>query len=146
MSKLLSRLGRLRIGAIALAVALCSTASLTACGSDNEWHRRPGGGAETVTMWTLEDVQSRIDATKKIAAEYTAKTGIPVEVVAVAEDQFPQLITSAAAADKLPDVIAAVGLATVQDLAAKELLDTGRGRRGGGRARHRTPSPSGRWS
>jgi multiple sugar transport system substrate-binding protein len=114
---LLSRLGRLRIGAVALAVALCSTASLTACGSSSAADGK-------VTMWTLEDVQSRIDATKKIAAEYTAKTGTPVDVVAVAEDQFPQLIMSAAAADQLPDVIAAVGLASVQDLAEKELLDS----------------------
>jgi multiple sugar transport system substrate-binding protein len=75
-------------------------------------------------MWTLEDVQSRIDATKKIAAAYSAKSGNKVDVVAVAEDQFTQLITSAAAANKLPDVIAALGMASVQDLAAKELLDS----------------------
>jgi multiple sugar transport system substrate-binding protein len=127
VSNLLNRLGPRRTGALALTAALCAVASLTACGSSNESGSEGGqGGAEqTVTMWTLEDVQSRIDATKKIAADYTAKTGTKVDVVAVAEDQFPQLITSAAAADKLPDVIAAVGLSGVQDLAAKELLDSG---------------------
>ena len=125
MSNLLTWLGPRRVGAIALTTALCTVASLTACGSNNESGSQGGqsGAAETITMWTLEDVQERIDATKKIAADYSAKTGNKVDVVAVAEDQFPQLITSAAAADNLPDVIAALGLSSVQDLAAKELLD-----------------------
>ena len=111
MSNLLTRLSPRWTEAVALTAALCTIASLTACGSNNESGSEGGqsGAAETVTMWTLEDVQSRIDATKKIAADYTAKTGTKVDVVAVAEDQFPQLITSAAAADQLPDVIAAVG-------------------------------------
>jgi multiple sugar transport system substrate-binding protein len=74
-------------------------------------------------MWTLEDVQSRIDATKKIAADYSAASGVQVEVVAIAEDQFNQLITAAAGADKLPDVVAALGLSGVQDLASNDLLD-----------------------
>ena len=127
MSNLLTWLGPRRVGAIALTAALCTVASLTACGSNNESGSQGGqsGAAETITMWTLEDVQERIDATKKIAADYSAKTGNKVDVVAVAEDQFPQLITSAAAADKLPDVIAAIGLSGVQDLSAKELLDPG---------------------
>jgi multiple sugar transport system substrate-binding protein len=125
VSNLLTWLGPRRVGAIALTTALCTVASLTACGSNNESGSQGGqsGAAETITMWTLEDVQERIDATKKIAADYSAKTGNKVDVVAVAEDQFPQLITSAAAADNLPDVIAALGLSSVQDLAAKELLD-----------------------
>jgi len=126
VSNLLNWLGPRRTGALALTAALCTVVSLTACGSNNDNSGgQASGGAETVTMWTLEDVQARIDATKKIAADYTAKTGTKVDVVPVAEDQFPQLITSAAAADKLPDVIAALGLSGVQDLAAKELLDSG---------------------
>ena len=112
----------------ALAAALSVTTLLAACGSDNGGGGggggASGGGDKKVTMWTLEDVQSRIDATKKIAADYKAKTGTDVEVVAIAEDQFNQLITSAAGAGKLPDVVAALGLSGVQDLASNDLLDT----------------------
>ena len=50
-------------------------------------------------------------ATKKIIDEFTEKTGIKVELVGVDEDQFNQLITSAAAAGELPDVIGAQPLA-----------------------------------
>ena len=76
MSNLLTWLGPRRAGAIALTAALCTVASLTACGSNNDSGTQGGqsGGAETITMWTLEDVQVRIDATKKIAADYSAKT------------------------------------------------------------------------
>src|SRR6478672_11388410 len=127
MSKLFARprVGKKML--IALVAIVCSTASVAACGSDkggSSGGSSGGGGSQTITMWTLEDVQTRIDATKKIAAAYSAKSGNKVDVVAVAEDQFPQLMTSAAAANKLPDVIAAIGLASVQDLAAKELVDT----------------------
>lgn len=108
----------------ALTVVLPMTLLVAACGSGGDGG---GGGStedKTITMWTLEDVQSRIDATKKIAADYTAKTGNPVEVVAIAEDQFNQLITAAAGAGKMPDVVAALGLAGVQQLASDQLLDT----------------------
>lgn len=113
----------------ALAALLPATLLLAACGSGSSGGGSDGGSGggddKTVTMWTLEDVQSRIDATKKIAADYSAKAGVKVEVVAIAEDQFNQLITAAAGAGKLPDVVAALGLSGVQDLASNQLLDTG---------------------
>ena len=114
----------------ALAALLPATLLLAACGSGSGGGNSGGGSGggsgddKTVTMWTLEDVQSRIDATKKIAADYSAQAGVKVEVVAIAEDQFNQLITAAAGADKMPDVVAALGLAGVQDLASNDLLDT----------------------
>ncbi|MFX4272382.1 ABC transporter substrate-binding protein [Propionibacteriaceae bacterium Y1685] len=101
-------------------MGLGATLALTACGGsagDNP------GAPEKITVWTLEDVQSRIDATNAIADKFTAASGVEVEVVAVAEDQYPQLITNAAAADQLPDVVASLGLSGVHDLDAKELLD-----------------------
>ena len=64
-----------------------------------------------------------------------------VKLVAVAEDQFAQLITSAAAAGKLPDVIGPAAVRRCRSLASDELLDTGHGPGGRRRARHRTPSP-----
>jgi len=87
-----------------------------------------GGPAEVddkkITVWTLEDVEDRITRTKQIAAAFGEKSGIEVEVVAIAEDQFDQVITTAAAEGELPDVVAALGLAGVQSLAVNELLDT----------------------
>ncbi|SCL35668.1 carbohydrate ABC transporter substrate-binding protein, CUT1 family [Micromonospora rhizosphaerae] len=82
------------------------------------------GTAKSITMWTTEDVQERVEATKAIAAKFEASTGIKVNVVAIAEDQFDQVITTAAAEGKLPDLVAALNPAGVQSLAVNELLDT----------------------
>src|SRR5690606_17981365 len=49
---------------------------------------------------------------------------IQVELVGIAEDQFSQVITTAAAAGDLPDVIGALPLASVRELEANDLLDT----------------------
>jgi multiple sugar transport system substrate-binding protein len=95
------------------------TLVLSACGGGGS-----GESENTITMWTLEDVQSRIEKTRQIAAQYTKKTGTKVEVVAVAEDQFSQLITSSAAAGDLPDVVAALPLSGVAELGNNDLLDT----------------------
>jgi multiple sugar transport system substrate-binding protein len=87
----------------------------------------PGGSGDdkSLTVWTIEDVQDRVTAQKKMAEEFTAKTGIKVQIVAVGEDQFDQTITSAAAADTLPDVIAALPLSPLRTLESGDLLDTG---------------------
>jgi multiple sugar transport system substrate-binding protein len=106
---------RVRGAGLVLAVGALG---LSGCGGDS------GGSDNTITMWTLEDVQSRIETTRDIAAEYTKKTGTKVQVVAVAEDQFSQLITSSAAAGDLPDVVAALPLSSVADLGSNDLLDT----------------------
>lgn len=90
------------------------------CSSDDSG----GGDEESLTVWTIEDVGDRVTAQKKMAQEFTTATGIKVEVVAVAEDQFDQLITSSAAADTLPDVIAALPLSPLRTLQSGDLLDT----------------------
>jgi multiple sugar transport system substrate-binding protein len=101
------------------------TLVLAGCGGGGE----SGGGGEdgearSIKVWTIEDVADRVQAQKRIAQQFTAESGIQVEVVAVAEDQFDQLITSAAAADDLPDVIAALPLSQVRALSTNELLNT----------------------
>lgn len=86
-----------------------------------------GGGNsddKSLTVWTIEDVADRVTAQKKMAQEFTQKTGIKVNVVAVAEDQFDQTITSAAAADTLPDVVAALPLSALRTLESGDLLNT----------------------
>jgi multiple sugar transport system substrate-binding protein len=106
------------LAALALVAAGCSSS-----GSDDS-----GGGGDngnkTLTVWTIEDVADRVTAQKKMAQEFTQKTGINVKLVAVAEDQFDQTITSSAAADTLPDVIAALPLSALRTLESGDLLDT----------------------
>ncbi|MDO3704386.1 extracellular solute-binding protein [Micromonospora sp. C28SCA-DRY-2] len=92
-------------------------ASLLACGDDDS-----GGDSNKITVWSLEDVADRVTATKAIIADFTAKTGITVDLVTVNEDQFPSLIASSAAAGELPDVVGSVSLAGVRTLAGNELL------------------------
>jgi multiple sugar transport system substrate-binding protein len=104
------------LAALALVAAGCSS------GGDDS-----GGGSSgdnTLTVWTIEDVADRVTAQTKMAQEFTKKTGINVKLVAVAEDQFDQTITSAAAADTLPDVIAALPLSALRTLESGDLLDT----------------------
>jgi multiple sugar transport system substrate-binding protein len=105
--------------ALALAAACTTTTSGTQGGSDgNE------AAAKQITVWTIEDVQDRVEAQKRIAARFTDATGIKVKLVPVAEDQFDQVITASAASGKLPDVVAALSPAGVQAMAVNDLLDT----------------------
>ncbi|RVX47795.1 multiple sugar transport system substrate-binding protein [Nonomuraea polychroma] len=104
-----------------LSVALLMAATLTACGD--------GGGEQPtavnkITVWTEENLEDRMAVQKQIVTEFTQKTGIQVELVAMAEDQFSQSITAAAAAGDLPDVIGALPLSAVRELETNELLDT----------------------
>ncbi|GAA3711464.1 extracellular solute-binding protein [Nonomuraea antimicrobica] len=104
-----------------LSVALLAAVSLTACGD--------GGGERSstsneITVWTEENLQDRMAVQNAIAADFTRKTGIKVNLVGVAEDQFSQTLTAAAAADDLPDVIGALPLASIREMEANDLLDT----------------------
>ncbi|MFG1942290.1 ABC transporter substrate-binding protein [Nonomuraea sp. NPDC048826] len=102
-----------------LSVALLSAACLTACGGGSEQE-----AGNKITVWTEENLEDRMAVQQQIIKEFTQQTGIQVELVGVAEDQFSQVITSAAAAGDLPDVIGALPLASVRELEANELLDT----------------------
>jgi len=105
------------------AVAVVGVAVLVGgCSSDDS-----GGGegeaSGPLVVWTLENLPDRLAAQEEIAAAFTERSGIEVDLVGVDEDQFNQLLTSAAAAGELPDVVGALPLAGVQALAANELLD-----------------------
>jgi multiple sugar transport system substrate-binding protein len=104
-----------------LSVALLASATLTACGDDGGEQQ---GAANQITVWTEENLEDRMGVQQRIVAEFTQKTGIQVKLVGIAEDQFSQAVTAAAAADDLPDVIGALPLAQVRELEANELLDT----------------------
>jgi multiple sugar transport system substrate-binding protein len=109
---------------VAVFAAGALTAALAACGGDDGGDGGDGGdGAEGIKVWIIEDLPDRVAATEAIMEDFTAASGVPVELVPVAEDQFSQLITSSAAAGDLPDVIGALPLPQVRTLAANELID-----------------------
>src|SRR3954469_11303527 len=98
-------------------------ASLAACGGGSG----DGGGSgasNKLTVWIEEDLPDRVAATQKIVNAFTKKTGVKVKLVAVAEDQFNQILTSNAAAGKLPDVIGGLPLGQVRTLSTNKLIDT----------------------
>jgi multiple sugar transport system substrate-binding protein len=107
----------------ATVAAVGATALVAACGSDDS-----GGGdgdaSGPLVVWTLENLPDRVSAQKELAAAFTESSGIEVELVAIDEDQFNQLLTSSAAAGELPDIVGALSLAGVQALSANELINT----------------------
>ncbi|HYN93411.1 MAG TPA: extracellular solute-binding protein [Pilimelia sp.] len=98
---------------------LLAVPALTACGSDEG-----AGGGGTLTVWSLENQTDRVQATQAIADKFTAATGTKVKIVATDENQFSSLITSAAAAGTLPDVVGALPLGAVAQMSSNDLLDT----------------------
>jgi multiple sugar transport system substrate-binding protein len=113
---------RLRARA-AILTAMGVAVSLAGCG-DSDSGDSGSEDADSITVWIQEDLPDRVDATKAIAADFTKESGVEVELVAVAEDQFNQLLTSSAAAGDLPDVIGGVALPQVRTLSSNELIDT----------------------
>ena len=107
-------------------VTLCALAA--GCGGDDE---EVGGGSadsgeikgKTVTVWSNEGQPDRIALLKENLADFTAKSGVKTKVVAVPEDQLATLVTNAAAAGKLPDVIAATPAADTLSYAQQEVFD-----------------------
>ena len=105
-----------RLGAAGLLVA----ATLTGCGDDGGGD----GGGGTLTVWSLENQTDRVQATQAIADKFSTASGVKVKIVATDENQFSSLITSAAAAGTLPDVVGALPLGAVAQMATNDLLDT----------------------
>ena len=104
----------------AAAFTIVLLASLAACSGDSE----DSDDANSITVWIEEDLPDRVAATQGIVDDFTKKTGVKVTLVAVAEDQFNQILTSNAAAGKLPDVIGGLPLGQVRTLSANNLIDT----------------------
>ncbi|RJK98031.1 extracellular solute-binding protein [Vallicoccus soli] len=113
---------RVRAGRLAAAVAAAALLA-TACGGDDGGSDGGSGGA--LTVWTVEDLTDRVQAQQRIVDAFGERTGTEVELVPVAEDQLTTVLSSAAASDELPDVIAAAPLAAVSRLQTDGLLDTG---------------------
>ena len=106
-------------GTAAATALLVLVTTAAACGGEDS-----GSGSESITVWTTDTLPDRVRKTEAIVAAFTEESGVDVELVGVAEDQFTQTLTSAAASGELPDVIGSISLASVRTLAANDLLDT----------------------
>jgi multiple sugar transport system substrate-binding protein len=107
-------------------LALGLTATLAACGGgdDGDGGGDGGGDANSISVWIQEDLPDRVAATQEIVDAFQSDSGVTVELIPVAEDQFDQLLTSSAAAGDLPDVIGGISLGQVRTLSTNELTDT----------------------
>ena len=114
----------MRLAAATTGLALLAVSACGDDGGDGGSGGDGGGGTEPITVWTTDTLPDRVAATEAIIAEFTAETGIEVELVGVAEDQFTQVLSSAAAAGELPDVMGSLGLEAVRTLGANDLADT----------------------
>lgn len=115
----------MKIKSTALTMTVVGAVALTLTGCTSTGDGEGGGDAgDGITFWVQEDLPDRVAATEAIVDAFTEESGIEVEVVSVAEDQFSQLITSSAAAGDLPDVIGGISLPQVRTLSANELVDT----------------------
>jgi len=83
-----------------------------------------GPSGETLTVWNNEPQPDRMAATQSILDDFTAKTGIKTKLVGVPEDQLATLMTNAAAADELPDVVLATPLDQSQQYALEGIFDS----------------------
>jgi multiple sugar transport system substrate-binding protein len=104
-----------------VATTVLAMGGLAACGDSND----SNSSAKAITVWIEEDLPDRVQATQKIVDAFTQETGVKVKLVAVAEDQFNQLLTSSAAAGDLPDVVGALPLGQLQTMGSNDLVDTG---------------------
>ncbi len=115
----------------ATAAALTALLAMAACTDDGNGDGDSGadaggggeGDADSIVVWTGDTIPDRVTATRQITNAFTESTGIEVELVGVDEDQFNQLLTSAAAAGDLPDVVGSQPLAAVRTLSANDLLN-----------------------
>ena len=112
----MSKAGRRNAAAV---TALMVLGMVPACSGDDS-----SGGSDSITVWTTDTLPDRVRKTEAIIEAFTKESGIEVKLVGVAEDQFTQTLTSAAASGELPDVIGSISLASVRTLAANDLLDT----------------------
>jgi multiple sugar transport system substrate-binding protein len=108
-----------------MATAFLAAGTLAACGGDDDGGGGSGDSSDSITVWIEEDLPDRVQATQDIVDAFTKDTGIKVKLVAVAEDQFNQLLTSSAAAGDLPDVMGGIPLGQIQTMASNQLVDTG---------------------
>jgi multiple sugar transport system substrate-binding protein len=110
--------------AVLASIAVLAAVAVGCGGDDDEGDAAGGGSGETLTVWNNEFQPDRMAATKDILDQFTEKTGIKTKQVAVPEDQLATLMTNAAAAGELPDVVLATPVQQSQQYAAEEIFDS----------------------
>lgn len=113
------QMSKRRSRSAAAAATLLVLLASSACGGGDS-----SGDSDSITVWTTDTLPDRVKKTEAIIDRFTEESGVEVKLVGVAEDQFTQTLTSAAASGELPDVIGSISLASVRTLAANDLLDT----------------------
>src|ERR671916_1797725 len=116
----------MRRAAFAALVAIAALA--VGCGGDDEEGGSGGGGGDslrgqTITVWSGLFEPDRLKTTEAILADFTEKTGVKTKLVPLPEDQVATLITNAAAAGELPDVLMAISTADSHTYAAQGVFD-----------------------
>ncbi|MFC8596779.1 MULTISPECIES: ABC transporter substrate-binding protein [unclassified Isoptericola] len=106
-----------RVGCAAVVTAV--VAGTAACAPSSS-----GADDDTLVVWSLENLPERVAATRAIMDRFTEETGVDVQLVAVDEAQVPQLIQSAVLSGDMPDVIGALSLSYVRQIADLGLVDT----------------------
>jgi multiple sugar transport system substrate-binding protein len=110
--------------AVLASIAVLAAVAVGCGGDDDEGDAAGGGSGETLTVWNNEFQPDRMAATQDILDQFTEKTGIKSKQVAVPEDQLATLMTNAAAAGELPDVVLATPVQQSQQYAAEEIFDS----------------------
>jgi multiple sugar transport system substrate-binding protein len=108
--------------------AVAAVAALAVgCGGDDgdDGAAAEGGGlrGQEITVWSGLFEPDRLKTTEGILADFTAKTGVKTKLVPLPEDQVATLITNAAAAGDLPDVLMAISTADSHTYAAQGVFD-----------------------
>jgi multiple sugar transport system substrate-binding protein len=107
---------------IAVGAAIATVATACGDGGDDD-----GGNADvrgqSITIWSGEFEPDRLKKTQAILDDFTQKTGVQAKLVPLPEDQVATLITNAAAAGELPDVLMAINVGDSHTYAAQGVFD-----------------------
>lgn len=87
------------------ATALGVIALLTVGSSGGHTARAGGESSGPITMWTVYDTADRMATMEPVLEDFTAATGIEVDLVGVSAPDLPQAMVTSAAAGDLPDVV-----------------------------------------
>jgi len=93
------------------------------CGGGGDNGGGGEGGDKNITFWVAEDNAARVKGMQAIIDRFQQKSGVQVKLVAIAEDQLATQIQSASAGGKLPDVMGALSLGFLHNLATDDLAD-----------------------
>lgn len=89
--------------ALAMIAGACTTAVPSAPAEEEAMPAEEAAGE--ILFWSTEEQPDRVERTTAILEAFTEQSGIEVELVPVNEDQLPELLTAAAAANTLPDTL-----------------------------------------